>query len=120
MAWLSHADLAAATTAALTADGLAGITLDLGGPDAVTGPELAAAFGPGIRYVEQDVDVAAGLARLLGPDTAEGVAATYRWAHGPAADDRFYATDPSAAERLGVRLTPLRTWIAARSRTTTP
>ncbi|NRQ36145.1 NmrA family NAD(P)-binding protein [Nonomuraea sp. NN258] len=116
VSWLSHADLAAATAAALTVDGLAGATLDLGGADLVTGPELAAAFGPGVRYAAQDVaEFAAGLSRLLGPDAAEGVAATYRWLGGLPAGDRFYAADPGVAVRLGVRPTPMRDWIAART-----
>lgn len=50
VAWLSHDDLAAATAAALTRDGLEGSELDLGGPEALTGPQLAAAFGDSVIY----------------------------------------------------------------------
>ncbi|MBH1932977.1 NAD(P)H-binding protein [Streptomyces sp. AV19] len=116
VAWLSHADLAAATDAALTRDGLAGRALDLGGADTVTGDGLAARLGARIgrdvRYEAQDADdFEAALASALGPDTASGVAATYRWA---AHDPGLYATDTTAArDALGVRPTPLDAWLAA-------
>ncbi|MER6948470.1 NmrA family NAD(P)-binding protein [Nonomuraea sp. NPDC000554] len=112
VAWLSHADLATITVAALTRDGLDGAVLDVGGPDTVTGTELAAAFGPGVRYAEQDVDeFEHALARALGEPTAAGVAATYRWLATTAG--AVDPVDPDLEERLGVRLTPLREWIAA-------
>ncbi|MFI7465032.1 SDR family oxidoreductase [Nonomuraea sp. NPDC049646] len=107
--WLSHDDLAAATHAALVRDGLEGAVLRLGGPDVVTGDELAAAFGA--RYAAQDpAEFEPGLAKALGASTAAVVAATYRWA---AADRDLFAPDPAAAELLGLRLTPLHAWIAA-------
>ncbi|SEM25469.1 Uncharacterized conserved protein YbjT, contains NAD(P)-binding and DUF2867 domains [Nonomuraea pusilla] len=113
VAWLSHADLAEAAAAALVRDGLDGVTLDLGGADAVTGPELAAAFGPGTRYAEQDPgDFERALAPALGAGTAAGVAGTYRWVrdHAPAG---FYLADPAAWDLLGVRPAPLRARLAA-------
>ncbi|MDP9864453.1 MULTISPECIES: SDR family oxidoreductase [Streptosporangium] len=117
VAWLSHGDLAAATVAALTRDGLAGTVLDLGGPDTVTGPELAAAFaaelGRRVDYVAQDpAEFEAGLAHALGAPAAAGVAATYRWVAD--AGETLYGVDHRAVEEtLGIRLTPLRAWIAA-------
>ncbi|MEV4175490.1 NAD(P)H-binding protein [Nonomuraea sp. NPDC049709] len=109
--WLSHADLGAATAAVLVRDGLEGATLDLGGPDAVTGPELAAMVRPGVRYEEQDVaEFATALALVAGPGTAAEVAATYRWIR-DAGD--FFDAPPDVEERLGLRLTPLRDWTAA-------
>ncbi|WP_205855872.1 SDR family oxidoreductase, partial [Phytoactinopolyspora endophytica] len=84
VAWLCHDDLGAATVAALTRDGLAGTTLRIGGPDAVTGPELAdeigVALGRTVEYAEQDVDeFERGLVYAIGADAAAGVASTYRW-----------------------------------------
>lgn len=109
VAWLSHDDLATATHAALTRDEADGAVLNVGGPDVVTGHELAEAFGA--RYVAQDVaEFEAGLAAAVGAETAAAVADTYRWT---AADRDLYAGDPGAADILGVQLTPLRTWIAA-------
>lgn len=118
VAWLSHDDLAAATVAALTRDGLAGTVLDIGGPDEVTGPELAAAFtaelGHRVGYAAQDpAEFEAGLAHAFGGPVAAGVASTYRWVADVA--EPLYGVDRRAVEEtLGIRLTPLRTWIAAR------
>jgi hypothetical protein len=108
VAWLSHADLAAATLAALTGDDLVGATLDLGG-EPVAGPELAAAFGA--RYEAMDVDAfVAGAAAALGPDVAEGVAATYRWVAGPGRE--LYAAPSGGAKRLGIEVTSPADWAA--------
>lgn len=111
VAWLSHADLATATLAALTRDGLEGETFDLAGPDTVTGPELAAAFGSHVTYEAQDLDAfESGLAHAFGPRVAADVAATYRWLAVHGGD--LYGPAPSTAQRLGVTLTGLRDWIA--------
>ncbi|WP_053175232.1 NmrA family NAD(P)-binding protein [Nonomuraea sp. SBT364] len=104
VAWLSHADLAALTLAALTREGLSGV-LNAGGPEAVTGATLAAAAGA--RYEELDVDAfAAGLGGALGEATAREVAATYRW---------IAATRPAglfaASSWHGLELTPPREWM---------
>jgi uncharacterized protein YbjT (DUF2867 family) len=110
VAWLSHGDLAAATLAALTRDGLEGATLDLGG-EPVTGPELAAAFGA--RYEGVDVDAfEAGLAAAAGARTAAGVASTYRWVADRGHD--LYAAPSGGAERLGITVTSPAAWAAAR------
>lgn len=110
VAWLGHADLAELTVAALTRDGLEGAVLDVGGPRAVTGPQLAAAFGA--RYREQEVDAfASGLARAVGPPVAAEVAATYRWI-AATRPPGLYGADPRVAARLGVPLTPLAAWAA--------
>ncbi|XVQ09121.1 NmrA family NAD(P)-binding protein [Spirillospora sp. CA-255316] len=116
VAWLAHDDLAALTAAAFDRPGLAGQAIDIGGKEAVTGPELAAAFtsvlGREIRYVPMDPGAfEEGLAPLLGAATAAGVASTYRWLALPEAAG-LYEGDPDKIEELfGVELTPLRAWI---------
>ncbi len=115
VSWLSHADLAEATLAALTVDGVIGQALDIGGPEALTGPELAAAVGSALGrevvYVAQDVEeFATGLAHALGPAMAEGVAGTYRWI--AAEDPSLYAESPGT-KLLGVEPAPARAWAAA-------
>ncbi|GGP06223.1 hypothetical protein LDL08_17715 [Nonomuraea glycinis] len=86
--------------------------LDAGGPEAVTGHELAAAFGPEVRYAGQDVDAfEAGLAMALGAVTAAGVAETYRWI---AANDPVKLYGPGPA--LDLHPAAPRTWIAAQRR----
>ncbi|MEV0201726.1 NmrA family NAD(P)-binding protein [Nonomuraea sp. NPDC050691] len=105
VSWLSHADLAAATSAALLGDGSEGATVTAGRPP-VTGVELAAAVGA--RYEELDVAAfEAGLSAVLGAGAAAGVADTYRWiaAHGR----DLYAE----GSRDSAGVTPPREWLAA-------
>ena len=84
-AWISHRDLAEAVYAALTVDGVAGRTFDIGGAQTLTGDELAKAFGQGlgreVRYVHLEPAVfEQGLAQILGPEAAAGVAgSTTTW-----------------------------------------
>jgi uncharacterized protein YbjT (DUF2867 family) len=83
-AWISHRDLAEAVYAALTVDGVAGRTFDIGGAQTLTGDELAKAFGQGlgreVRYVHLEPAVfEQGLAQILGPESAAGVAGIYHY-----------------------------------------
>ncbi|MFJ3787089.1 SDR family oxidoreductase [Kitasatospora sp. NPDC090091] len=119
IAWLSHEDLAKATVAALTTADLAGETVDLGGAELLTGPELAERFTAGlgreVRYIPLPPEqFEAGLAQAFGPETAAGIAGTYRWV---ATEEGagLLESDPAAVESaLGIRLTPVADWIAAR------
>ncbi|MGW4468666.1 SDR family oxidoreductase [Nonomuraea sp. NPDC004354] len=120
VAWLSHDDLATATVAALIQPLTtpSALSLDVGGPDVVTGPMLATAFatvlGRPVRFVAQDVDeFEKALTHALGAPTAEGVAGTYRWV--AENDGDVYGLNPAELEAaLGIRLTRLHDWIAAR------
>lgn len=111
----------AATAPSAAADlptGTQFLAFDLGGPDAVTGTQLAAAFttvlGRPVRYVAQDIDeFEAGLAFAFGPSTAEGVASTYRWVADK--DQTLYGQNSADVEAtLGVRLTRLHDWLTSR------
>ncbi len=116
VAWLPHADLAAAAVAALDRDELDGTDLTLGGGESITGPELAAVFaaalGRSVRYEALDPELfRAGLAAALGAEAANGVASTYAWA---TSRPQHYDGDGGRALRsLGVEPTPLRAWIHA-------
>ncbi|WP_424187694.1 SDR family oxidoreductase [Actinokineospora sp. G85] len=116
VAWVSHADLAEATVAALEVPGIEGTVLQLAGGDTVDGPGLAAAFGAAlgreVTYVALDVDqFRSGLAEVIGEDAATGVAGLYEYAKG--ADPDFFAADPAEVERvLGVRLGRVQDWVA--------
>lgn len=116
VAWLPHADLAAAAVAALDRDRLDGTDLALAGGEALPGPELAAVFaaalGRPVRYEALDPELfRAGLAVALGAEAADGVASTYVWA---ARRPLHYDGDGGSALRsLGVEPTPLRAWIDA-------
>ncbi|MDA8370742.1 MAG: NmrA family NAD(P)-binding protein [Nocardiopsaceae bacterium] len=120
VAWLSHDDLGTLTAAAFHRDDLVGTAIDVGGRDVVTGPELAAAFAAvldrTVTYREVPVDAfEAGLAEVLGPKRAAGVAETYRWLAGPGGADLYEGVPDKVEAAFGVRLTPLYTWIAART-----
>jgi uncharacterized protein YbjT (DUF2867 family) len=116
--WMSHADLAAATHAALHRDGVEGTVLDLVGPRAVDGAGLAAAFSAGlgreVTYVPLDVarfEKELGVA--IGDEAAAGVAGIYHWA-GTAEDPSLFAGDPGEVERvLGRTLPSIEAWVAA-------
>lgn len=118
VAWLSHRDLAAATVAALEAPDGPGRVLAIGGAEVLTGPGLAAEFARvlGREVVYRPLDVGqfeAGLAHLMGPAAAAGVAGIYHYV-GTGAAPALLAPDPARTEAaLGVRLTPVREWIAA-------
>lgn len=116
-AWLSHRGLAEAALAALTREGLEGRTFDIGGDRALTGRELAAAFGRGlgrtVRYEELDPAVfERSLAQLLGPETAAGVAGIYHYM--ASGGDPLLMTDDDgvSSEVLGLEPPPVEEWVA--------
>ncbi|MFC9792455.1 SDR family oxidoreductase [Streptomyces sp. adm13(2018)] len=116
-AWLSHRGLAEAALAALTREDLEGRTFDIGGARSLTGGELAEAFGRGlgraVRY--EELDPAAferGLAGLLGPRTAAGVAGIYHFM-ASGADPLLMADDDGVStEVLGLEPAPVEEWVA--------
>ncbi|WP_410536354.1 SDR family oxidoreductase [Streptomyces sp. KL2] len=118
VAWMSHGDLAAATAAAMEGEDLAGQVIGVGGAEVVTGPELAEAFssalGREVSYQQLDVDhFEAGLAQLLGAESAAGVAGIYRYA-ADGGDPDLLAPDPTGVEHtLGIRLIPIVEWVKA-------
>ncbi|MET9374391.1 NmrA family NAD(P)-binding protein [Streptomyces sp. NPDC002992] len=115
-AWLSHRDLAEAVLAALTVEGLDGRTFDIGGSHSLTGAELAAAFGRGLGRTVQYVQLPPavferGLAQLLGPETAAGVAGIYHYMATGSDPLLLAADDGVSAEVLGVRPAPVEEWV---------
>lgn len=116
-AWLSHRGLAEAALAALTREGLEGRTFDVGGERSLTGGELASAFGRGlgraVRY--EELDPAAferALGRLLGPETAAGVAGIYHYM-ATGADPLLMADDDGVStEVLALAPAPVEEWVA--------
>lgn len=118
VAWISHADLATSVVAALELGDLTGRTIPIGGPEAVTGHQLAAAFtavlGREVTYCEMDVDdFELGLATILDPGAAAGVAGIYRYAHESGTPDLFGTQPTNVYRTLGTYPTPLTEWIAA-------
>jgi len=81
IAWLSHRSLAAAAVAAATAD-VAGRSIAIGGPEALSGTELAEAVGAHlgrpVGYAEVPLaGFAAGLNAAFGPPAGDRIAELY-------------------------------------------
>lgn len=84
--WISWEDMAAYVVEAMRRPELAGASFDIGGPDALTGPEMANILsdivGRKVGYYPVPLaDFAAGLSAMLGKDAADQVAANYAWVH---------------------------------------
>ncbi|MEU9010571.1 NmrA family NAD(P)-binding protein [Streptomyces sp. NPDC048479] len=116
-AWISHRDLAEAVYAALTVDGVAGRTFDIGGAQTLTGSELAAAFGQGlgrdVRYVPLEPGIfEQGLTQILGREAAAGVAGIYHYMASGAEPGLMAGDDGATAEALSVKPAPVDDWVA--------
>ncbi|MFF5974510.1 SDR family oxidoreductase [Streptomyces sp. NPDC012769] len=115
-AWISHRDLAEAAYAALTREGLEGRTFDIGGSVSLTGADLAAAFGRGlgraVRYVPLRPELfERGIAQLLGPETAAGVAGIYHYMADGGDPLLMAGDDGVSAEALAVSPAPVEEWV---------
>ncbi|MEU8537063.1 SDR family oxidoreductase [Streptomyces parvulus] len=118
VAWMSHEDLAKVAARALDDDVPAGQVLHVGGADVLTGPELAAVFGQAlgreVRYLPLEVaQFEQGLAGLLGPEAAAGVAGIYHHVGEGQAPDLLCPRPAAVEEALGIRLTPAIEWVKA-------
>ncbi|MEV3988950.1 NmrA family NAD(P)-binding protein [Streptomyces sp. NPDC049837] len=116
-AWLSHRDLAQAVCAALTVEGLEGRTYDIGGVRALTGDELADAFGRGLGRVVRYRALAPhifeqGLAQAIGPAAAAGVAGIYHYMAGGAEPLLLAGDDGVSARALTVEARPVDEWVS--------
>ena len=111
--WICHHDSAALSIAALNKPELAGSVIDIGGPEALDGNDIAERFtrilGKPVRYVAiAPDDFEKALAPGLGPAVAFEIAEQFRWS----AAQPNAAVDMSAtAKRLSVQLTSLDEWI---------
>lgn len=116
VAWQSLDDHAAMAVAALGRPDLAGRTLDGGGPDIVTGSELASRIGEltgrAVSYAAVPPSAFGGqLEPFLGPEVARMIAENYEYEGGRGA----HGIAPRAAavsDELGVTPTPLDSWLA--------
>ena len=113
MSWVSAGELAAYGVAALDRPHLAGATFDIGGPQPLTGNDIARSFsevlGKTVSYVSIDPDdYERALAPVFGSTVAFEVASQVRYVI-DRGDGSVDMTD--AATQLGVRLTPLDVWI---------
>ncbi len=117
VSWLSRDDLGACVVGALQRPDLAGSVFHLGGPDALTGPELVAmlseAIGRHVGYLPvPPSEFGQRLNRVLGEGVGDQIAAHYAWYDSQPVSP--LAVDGSVAARaLSVRLRSLREWAAS-------
>ncbi len=98
VSWLSVDDMAALSAEALFRPELSGLALDVGGPEALDGEGVAAAFsralGREVRYQAIPPDeFEAGLRDAVGDTAAADIAAVYRWM-AENEDSRLFVSDP--------------------------
>ena len=113
MSWISAGEMAAYGVAALDRPHLAGATFDIGGPEPLTGNDIAHSFsevlGKNVSYVSiAPDDYERALAPVFGSTVAFEVASQVRYMIATG-DGSVDMTD--TARQLGVEPTPLDTWI---------
>lgn len=117
-AWISAADAAAFTVAALERPALAGITFEIGGPESLDGDAIAARFGAAlgrhVSYIAIPLDsFEQQLSPVMGPENAAALVQMYRWMEAQP-DSTLFSTDQAALQQaLPVTLTTLERWIQA-------
>jgi uncharacterized protein YbjT (DUF2867 family) len=113
-AWITWEDVAACVAAALGDDATIGRTYDVGGPEALDGAGVAAAFetarGAPHSYAAVPLDAfEAGLGQAIGPEAGREIAALYRWLNADGAEHLSAAANGTAA--LGVETAAMRDWV---------
>jgi len=112
--WISHADLGRFALAAATAPGVEGQVFDIGGPEPITGPEMAAVLS---RHIGRDVtyapipldEFAAGVNAVYGAPTGDDVADLNRYVE---QHPRVLERDPAGWSALGVQPESFANWAA--------
>lgn len=117
--WISWEDLAAFIASALRRPDLAGRGFDVGGPQALTGPELAATLaavlGRQVTYAPLPIsEFAAGLATVFGAEAANDIAAVYEWTNAQPTSPMVVDSAPALAE-LPITPTRFADWARAQS-----
>ncbi len=117
VSWISWEDLAAYVTEAVKRPDLAGQTINVGGPETLTGTEVAAtlsaAVGRPVAYFPVGLaDFAAGLNATLGDGVGTQIAAVYRWYQGDGASRLRVDLKPALA-MLPIRPTKFADWAKA-------
>ena len=118
VSWIASDDLGSLAVAALERPHLAGQRFTLGGPEALDGPAIAAAFSAGLgRGISYDsiTPEAFGdtMAQIMGPEAGAGIRVAYGYSN--AQPDNAMAVDMSGVlEHLPVTLTRLEDWVHQR------
>lgn len=117
VSWIASEDLGALAVAGLERPQLAGQRFTLGGPEALNGAAIAAAFSAGLgREITYDgiTPDAFGdtMAQIMGPEAGEGIRVAYGYANAQP-DDAMSVDMSGVLEQLPVTLTRLEDWVRA-------
>lgn len=115
-AWLSWEDAARFAVRALEQDDLNGHCIDIGGPEALSGEDIArrfsSALGHSVEYVMVPHDAfEQGLSQALGAETGRSIANMYRWLVGREDTELFTVDSPRLEAVFGFTPTRLEPWI---------
>ena len=118
VSWIASDDLGAFAVAALERPHLAGQHFTLGGPEALDGAAIAAAFSAGLgREITYDgiTPEAFGetMAQIMGPEAGTGISIAYGYSNAQP-DDSMAVQMDAVLEQLPVRLTRLEDWVRQR------
>ncbi|WP_158279297.1 SDR family oxidoreductase [Azospirillum humicireducens] len=118
VSWVSWEDVAVAVSRALSDPAFAGQALNIGGDRALTGPELAAAFGNvlggAFAYAPMPLEgFEAGLNQALGEPVGTEIARLYGWLGGEGRSHLARKTNDNA--KLGLKPITVESWIAAQT-----
>ena len=118
VSWIASEDLGALAVAALERPQLAGQRFTLGGPEALDGPAIAAAFTAGLgREISYDgitpEAFAQTMAQIMGPEAGEGIRIAYGYANAQP-NDAMSVDMTGVLEQLPDKLTRLEDWVRAR------
>jgi uncharacterized protein YbjT (DUF2867 family) len=119
VSWITVEDLAAMAVAALERPDLAGSAFEVGGPDPLTGDELAeklsAALGYPITYCPvPSKEFAEGLRSVVGDQVAGIVGDSFHLVEESPPDYLAVENAEAIAGEFGVKLTPIDDWAATR------
>jgi len=114
-AWISWEDVAKCVVAALEQSDTIGLAFDVGGPEALSGDEVAEAFatGRGVphEYVAVPLDgFEAGLTGILGEDAAREIRKLYGWLNSDGS--KHLSPAHVHTERLGVKPIRMSEWLS--------
>ena len=115
-AWLSWEDAARFAVRALKQDDLNGHCIDIGGPEALSGEDIARRFsnalGHSVAYVMVPHDAfEQGLSQALGAEAGRSIADMYRWLVGREDTELFTVDPPRLEAAFGFTPTRLEPWI---------
>jgi NAD(P)H dehydrogenase (quinone) len=124
-AWLSVDDAGAFVASAFGKKVLVGRAIDIGGPEAVTGAELAEGFSSTldrrVSYFPIPLDgFEAQLSAVVGPQAGNAITKMYRWMESAENTRLFHADAPALERDLGVRADGVRAWVAKNRGVFTP